>query len=148
MKTLTLTAAAGLVALSATGLALAQGQDGARVTRPAGTAPFAGDPAELVAVGEKLFSDTALSTNEMSCASCHADYGAYAETFREAYPHKVAMADGMFGLPSVDAEQMVQICMVMPMAAQPLAWDSQELAALTAYVTKVQSEFAARPASP
>ncbi|PJC11465.1 MAG: cytochrome C peroxidase, partial [Comamonadaceae bacterium CG_4_9_14_0_8_um_filter_60_18] len=41
------------------------------VTRPAGTHLAKGNHAELVALGKKLFSDTKLSTNGLSCNSCH-----------------------------------------------------------------------------
>jgi hypothetical protein len=36
---------------------------------------------------------------------------------------------------------MVQLCMVIPMASKPLAWDSKELAALSAYSLEVQKTF-------
>jgi cytochrome c len=41
------------------------------------------------------------------------------------------------GLKQVSLDEMVQFCMVVPMAAKPLAWDSKELAALTAYAGEV-----------
>jgi hypothetical protein len=41
----------------------------------------------------------------------------------------------------VDAEQMVQFCMINPMQAKPLAWDSKELAALTAFVVEFQKGY-------
>jgi cytochrome c len=47
------------------------------------------------------------------------------------------------GLKQIRMDEMVQICMVVPMAATPLPWDSKELAALTAYVGRVQKGFAA-----
>ncbi len=36
---------------------------------------------------------------------------------------------------------MVQFCMLQPMQAEPLAWDSRELAALTAYVKHIQPGY-------
>jgi hypothetical protein len=54
-------------------------------------------------------------------------------SFTEPYPHQVAMAEQVFGLDEIDAAGMVQFCMVQPMAAEPLDWSSEELAALTAY---------------
>jgi cytochrome c len=96
-------------------------------------------------MGESLFKDEGLGTSGMSCNSCHADFGAFNDTFAQSYPHAVSMAEGMFGLDAVDAEQMVQLCMVVPMEARPLAWESRELAAPTAYVLKVQADFTARP---
>ncbi len=114
------------------------------LTRPSGSTPFRDERASLVALGRKLFDDTGLSTNGMSCNSCHADFGAYGETFKKPYPHFVQMVNEATGLDQVTAEQMVQFCMMRPMANKPLAWDSQELAALTAYVEEVQKEFAQR----
>ncbi|MBL1417091.1 MAG: hypothetical protein COB27_009460, partial [Moritella sp.] len=64
------------------------------------------------------------------------------DSFKQPYPHLVAMAEDMSGLTSIDAEQMVQFCMLQPMQAEMFAWDSKELAALTLYVEKVvQVEF-------
>jgi cytochrome c len=54
-------------------------------------------------------------------------------TFLESYPHHVKMASKKAKLDSITAEGMVQFCMVVPMKNEPLPWDSEELAALTAY---------------
>lgn len=135
--------AALLVSAGAT-VAVAQDRDPADVTRPAGTTPFQGAAAELEALGETLFSDASLSPNGTTCNACHADFGAYSASFAKPYPHEVGMASSMFGLGPVDAETMVQLCMVVPMGAKPLAWESRELAALTAYVLAVQPRFAAK----
>jgi cytochrome c len=50
---------------------------------------------------------------------------------------------------------MVQFCMIVPMADEPLPWDSTELAALTAYVQSIQPGYhpvggggAANPCNP
>ncbi|MDE2604479.1 MAG: hypothetical protein KGL68_01010 [Burkholderiales bacterium] len=110
---------------------------GAQITRPPGYKPMAGD----VALGEKLFNDTKLSTNGMSCASCHANHGAFQASFAKPYPHTVAMARDQLGRKTVYLDEMVQGCMVMPMAAKPLPWDSKELAALTTYTATLQKTF-------
>ena len=115
--------------------------DPALVRRPKGSQPFAGKRAELVAEGEKLWKSTALSTNGMACETCHQNGGAFNASFAKPYPHAVAMSTERAGLKRVSAEQMVQLCMVVPMAAKPLAWDSRELAALTAYTREVQKGF-------
>jgi cytochrome c len=112
--------------------------DAGLVTRPAGSSPFEGDRAELVAAGEALWNDTNLGAAGVSCGSCHVGGGQFKDTFKEPYPHRVAMADKMSGLPSIDAEQMVQFCMIVPMKSEPLAWDSRELAALAAYIDDVE----------
>ena len=115
------------------------------VVRPAGMAAATAARSELLTRGKELFSDTKLSSNEMSCASCHTGFEAYNPTFRQPYPHFVQMAKDLGGLDSVNAETMVQFCMVVPMAAKPLPWDSKDLAALTAYVEAQQSAFSKLP---
>ena len=62
-------------------------------------------------------------------------------TFAQPYPHQVAMPLQMSGVDQVSAAEMVQFCMVNPMMAEPLAWDSRELAALVAYVEKIQPGY-------
>ncbi|MBE7942750.1 MULTISPECIES: cytochrome c peroxidase [Ramlibacter] len=121
-----------------TGVAAHAAEDPAsQITRPAGYKPQPGD----VALGEKLFNDIKLSTNGMSCASCHANHGAFQASFAKPYPHTVAMARDQLGRKTVYLDEMVQGCMVMPMAAKPLPWDSKELAALTAYTATLQKTF-------
>lgn len=130
-----------LLAVLATSVALPNvvlaGNDGAQTVRPAGYKPIAGDPV----LGEKLFNDTKLSTNGMSCATCHANHGAYSDSFAKPYPHMVVMARDQLGRKKVYLDEMIQACMVMPMAAKPLPWDSPELAALVAYVEQQQRTF-------
>ena len=48
------------------------------------------------------------------------------------------MAKSMSDLESINAEQMVQFCMIVPMKSEPLAWDSRELAALTVYIEDIE----------
>ncbi|MFV8572164.1 cytochrome c peroxidase [Marinobacter sp. SBS5] len=113
-----------------------------KVTRPAGYQAYMGNPDTLVAMGKKLFNDPSLSSNGLACASCHNDGAGYNATFTNDYPHPVAMAKNIFGMDQVHLDEMVQICMVQPMASEPFPWDSQELAALTAYMSKVQANQA------
>lgn len=120
--------------------AAAASMDPKLVTRPKGTKPFVGNRAELVSDGEKLWKSTSLSTNGMACATCHQNGGAFNASFAKPYPHAVEMPQSV-GLKQVTAEQMVQFCLVRPMAAKPLAWSSRELAALTAYTGEVQKAF-------
>lgn len=117
--------------------AVAAGDPAAQVTRPAGYKPMAGD----AVFGEKLFNDTKLSTNGMACATCHANHGAFQASFANPYPHTVAMAKEQLGRKTVHLDEMIQVCMVMPMDAKPLPWDSKELAGLTAYLLTVQKTF-------
>ncbi|SHF21869.1 Di-haem cytochrome c peroxidase [Modicisalibacter ilicicola DSM 19980] len=99
------------------------------------------NPEELLARGETLFNDTELSSNGLACASCHGGDQRYQPTFEQAYPHQVAMGLDLYGMNEVHADEMVQICMVNPMAADPLEWGSMDLAALAAYVVNVQRGY-------
>ena len=54
------------------------------------------------------------------------------------------MAKDRAGMDEVTAAEMVQLCMVVPMQAEPLPWDSDELKALVAYVKDEQQRFAAQ----
>lgn len=54
----------------------------------------------------------------------------------------IAMVQAQIGVESlVDVEQIVQFCMMSPMQAKPLAWDSKELAALSAFVVDFQKGY-------
>lgn len=121
--------------------------DAKAITRPAGYQPLAGD----AKFGEKLWNDTNLSSNGMSCNTCHQNYGAFQASFAKPYPHTVAMARDRIGVKTIHLDEMIQACMLMPMAAKPLPWDSKELAALVAYTQSVQKTFrpgAKAPANP
>ena len=117
--------------------AFAAGDAGAQTTRPAGYKPLVGD----AKFGEKLFTDTKLSTNGMACDSCHVNHGAYSDSFAKPYPHTVSMAKEQLGRKTVYLDEMIQACMVMPMAAKPLPWNSKELAGLVAYLQIQQKSF-------
>ncbi len=52
------------------------------------------------------------------------------------------MTDAKSGFEEVDAGQMVQFCMVVPMKSDPLPWSSKELAALAAYTEHLQQAYA------
>jgi cytochrome c len=114
------------------------------VRRPEGYQPYEGNASELAEKGRALFSDTSLSSNGLSCATCHTSGAGYNDTFENEYPHYVAMGKDDFGMDEVSLDEMVQICMVAPMAAEPLAWDSEELAALTEYMRIEQDKFQKR----
>ena len=122
----------------------AQGIDTKSVVRPAGVRPATMPSKEALALGQKLYGDEKLSTNGMSCMSCHANFEAFNDTFKKPFPHFVQMANDAAGLKTATAENMVQICMIAPMEAEPLPWGSKELRALTAYVEKLRGDFAKR----
>ena len=111
------------------------------VLRPKGTKLAEGNQAQLIKQGEALFKDIKLSTNSMACQNCHTNNDNFAPSFAKAYPHEVAMAKAKSGVAEVQLDEMIQLCMVVPMQAKPLRWDSRELAALTAYTGELQKEF-------
>ena len=133
-----------VAAVLAAGAAGAQSLDPEIVTQPDGVEFATGDPAALRARGEELFNDPGIGESGLACANCHADFGQYKETFRKPYPHFVDMAKAKAGLDEVNAAEMVQLCMVVPMQTEPLDWRSGELAALAAYVKQQREAFAAR----
>lgn len=121
------------------------------VTRPKGTRLATGNRAELLKLGETLWSDTRLSSNNMSCNTCHQGGASFQDTFAKPYPHYVAMAKDQGGFKKINLDEMVQFCLVVPMASKTLPWDSKELAALTLYTAQMQKSFkpaAARAANP
>lgn len=111
------------------------------ITRPTGTKRFAGERADLLKVGEELWSSARLSTNGLSCQTCHRGNAGFNTTFAQPYPHMVVMPKDRAGLKAIQADEMVQFCLVVPLAAKPLPWNSKELAALTAYVLEIQKTF-------
>lgn len=111
------------------------------ILRPKGTRLVTANRAQLVKDGEALFKSAKLSTNELSCASCHANNENFNASFKTPYPHLVQMAKDRADLAKIDLDEMIQLCMVVPMASKPLPWNSHELAALTAYTSTMQETF-------
>jgi len=112
-----------------------------KVTRPQGVKPYQGAVDELLAFGETLFKDARLSSNGLSCNTCHANHASYAPSFAQPYPHYVKMADEQGGIKKIELDEMVQLCLLSPMAGKTLPWDSKELAALVAYTAEQQKTF-------
>lgn len=106
----------------------------ADVTRPAGSKVFAADANKLLAVGTVRHGDTKLSPQGRSCNTCHLEADSYNATFNKPWPHFVESVKDKTGLDAITAEGMVQFCMISAMGTRPLAWDSETLAALTAFV--------------
>jgi cytochrome c len=114
------------------------------IQRPAGYVPtYKADPV-MVAAGKKLFEDKSLSTNGMSCATCHADGASYQKTFAQPFPHFVQMAKAGYGLDQIQLDEAIQMCMIGPMASKPFDWSSPELQDLAAFVLSEQSKFASQ----
>ncbi len=82
----------------------------------------------VVKRGARLWNDTRLGTSGTSCASCHPN-GALLNS--KPYPKHVKMT-----MDIVTLDQMINFCMMNPMKAKPLAWNSQKLTALAAYITE------------
>ncbi len=104
------------------------------ITRPADTKAFAGGAASLLATGTARHGDTSLSPAGRSCNTCHLEEDSYNATFKKPWPHFVDSVKAKTGLDRITAEGMVQFCMISAMGTRPLAWDSDVLAALTAFV--------------
>ena len=101
-----------------------------------------GSSTDLLSYGSKLWKDRFLGKSGLACASCHVDrYTLMNPTFAEPYPHHVAMPAQQAGVQRVNAAEMVQFCMLVPMMDEPLDWDSQELAALVAHVESIQPGY-------
>ena len=94
--------------------------------------------------GKVLFNDPALGTTEMSCNSCHWEGGTKPGTMGEmeikpfmnvaaSFPKHVMMAQKVITL-----DQIINMCIMMPMKGTPLKWDDQRLADLSAYVASVK----------
>ncbi len=111
------------------------------VKRPAGFRPNFPSGPEAVAAGGKVFRDTALSTNGMSCASCHEGGKSFPPSFAQPFPHKMGMAASTYGIRQLHLDEAIQVCMVGPMAAKPLDWKSPELGNLVAFLTEEQKKF-------
>ena len=122
--------------------------DPKRITRPAGTKLAVGKQSDLISEGERLWKDAKLSTNGLSCETCHRGFASFNAGFAKPYPHPVGMVSERAGLKQIHMDEMVQICLIVPMQSKPLPWDSRALAALTAYTANVQKQFQAAAAKP
>ena len=91
-------------------------------------------PRLCLELGVARHDDTSLSPVGRSCNTCHRDEDSYNETFNRPYPHYVKSVRWKTGLSTITAEGMVQFCMISAMLGKPLPWDSETLAALTAFV--------------
>jgi len=85
------------------------------------------DAGKVAREGERLWADTSLGTSGLSCSSCHPGGE---KLHPEPYPKYISMAGDVFTL-----SQMINFCMINPMKAEPLAYNSQKLTALASYVT-------------
>ncbi len=82
--------------------------------------------------GRILFRDEALggSTNDKSCLSCHKKESELAGMASKNY-------DSLFGYVTQDVEDVINLCIVLPLKGKPYIKDSQEMADLLAYLRSV-----------
>ncbi len=80
----------------------------------------------LIKRGEKLWNNSALSSNGLNCMSCHS--GNRILRFDKAFPHYVKMPDDI-----VTFDQMVNFCLINPMASSEINPDSADMTAFAAY---------------
>jgi|GEM_PF-757443 len=94
--------------------------------------------------GKKLFADTTLGTNNLSCGSCHAEGGTkdgkMGEMVIPAFAGLAGKYPGYFKTPKkiMTLSQVNNFCLVMAMKGKALPADDQRLADLTAYVASVK----------
>ena len=84
------------------------------------------DPAKLARQGNALWADATLGTSGNSCSTCHPNGAGLKST---PWPKFISMADD-----TLTVDQMINFCMLNPMKAKPLEWNSQKMTALAAYV--------------
>lgn len=82
----------------------------------------------LVKKGKKLWNNKKLGNSGVSCMSCHADHENLNLDKVGTFPHYVAMPDKV-----VTLDQMINYCMITPMEAKALPWDSIKMTALASY---------------
>ncbi|HEY7805054.1 MAG TPA: cytochrome c peroxidase [Orrella sp.] len=113
--------------------------------RPAGYKPdYSAQNSAQVAAGATLFKSSKLSSNNLSCATCHTAGAGFTAGFAQPFPHVMQMATANYGVGDIYADEAVQVCMMGPMAANPLPWDSADLQNLSAFVLSEQAKFAGK----
>lgn len=82
--------------------------------------------------GRLLFRDEALggSTNDKSCRSCHKNESELAGSASKNY-------DSLFGYITRDVEEVINLCIILPLKGKPYAKDSQEMADILAYLRSI-----------
>ena len=116
--------------------------DASRFKQPADVALAEGSQSELIESGSELWNDRTLGRTGVACSTCHINnYMQMSPTFAQPYPHYVAMPAQQGGVQEVNAAEMVQFCMLVPMGGDPLDWGSKELAALATYVESIQPGY-------
>ncbi|MBV8118454.1 MAG: sulfur oxidation c-type cytochrome SoxA [Alphaproteobacteria bacterium] len=132
MRALALAAMTAVAAASATGIAPADRRSGYDFAGPETRAMQDDDTANpgmlWVAQGESLWG-TKAGAAARSCADCHGD----AQTSMKGVAARYPAFDPGLGRP-IDLEQRINHCRSEHQQAEPFAWESAELLALTAFV--------------
>ncbi len=97
------------------------------------------DHKKLVAMGKRMWSDESLGTSGFSCMTCHDDHANLNLDKVKGWPHMVKMTGDI-----VTLDQMINYCMINPMAAEPLDPNSIEMTAMGAYYREYAAAFKKR----
>lgn len=93
---------------------------------------------EFVARGDDLWHDSSLGSNGLACGNCHPDAAA-------SNPHTWPKYQTNLGKVGT-LRDMINWCIVVPMAGKPLALDSDDMIAMEAYATYMHRGVAIAPA--
>lgn len=81
---------------------------------------------QAIKYGKKLWKSTKLSSNNLSCNSCHA--GGDQLKLGTSFPHYVNMTKDV-----VTLDQMINFCILNPMAGKELKWNSRAMTGIASY---------------
>ncbi|MBF0358664.1 MAG: hypothetical protein HQL70_08645 [Magnetococcales bacterium] len=90
------------------------------------------------ASGHKMWNDSRLGTSGFTCLSggCHANFENLSLDKNKTFPHYVGMAGKV-----VTLSQIINYCLVNPMAGSALAEDSDEMTAMAAFYRKYRMQY-------
>lgn len=93
---------------------------------------------DLVNHGKRLWNSAKLGTSGLTCMTCHEDHEKLNLDKKETsiWPHYVKMSDDILTL-----DQMINFCMINPMAAKPIDANSVKMTAIAAYYTEYVKEY-------
>ncbi|MBF0453203.1 MAG: hypothetical protein HQL72_00120 [Magnetococcales bacterium] len=88
--------------------------------------------------GSKLWSDPSLGRSGFTCLSggCHGEFAHLNFDANQNYPHYVEMTEKV-----VTLTQMINYCLVNPMAGPPLNADSDEMTAMAAFYRSYRIQY-------
>lgn len=89
-----------------------------------------------IKMGKRLWNDTKLGNSGLNCNSCHTGGMQLNLDKVGPFPHYVKMPNDVLTL-----DQMINYCMINPMKAKPLPWDSRELTAMAAYYQDIVKRY-------